>query len=139
MAWRAWAAALLLAAAHAAAAEESSAEMYTRLGAEVEARGDYLRAVEYYRKALLFDIGYGPALNRLGHALRRLAEIYAEEAVGVYEHALRRDPANARALREQGELLIWRGELARARANLRRLEGLDPEEAGILRRALERR
>jgi tetratricopeptide (TPR) repeat protein len=91
-------------------------------------RNDYRRAVQAYEQAIRLREAYPEAWNGLGFALRQQGKYH--EALRAYERALALQPDYAEALEYLGEALVRMGRLDDARSVLRRLEPLDPAEAG---------
>ncbi len=106
-------------------------------GVKAQARNDFQDAVRRYRKAVELKPDYPDALNNLGFSLRSIAKGYLEEADQAYQKALALKADHERALEYQGELYLWKGELAKAAENAKRLQRLNSKEAAALKQKLD--
>jgi tetratricopeptide (TPR) repeat protein len=113
-----------------------TAERYYNEGLEQQKRQDFVRAARAFQDALRLREAFPEAWNGLGFALRQQGKY--PEALRAYERALALRPNYAEALEYMGEALVRMGRLDDARVVLRRLEPLDPAEAGKLRALIER-
>ncbi|WP_234030128.1 tetratricopeptide repeat protein [Erythrobacter mangrovi] len=84
--------------------------------------GDVQGAIDAYESALAIDPGYAPVLLKLAEAARK--DGLQGKAIGYYREALDRDPRNFAAIAGEGEALVERGALEKARGNLAKLESL---------------
>ena len=84
--------------------------------------GDTQAAIDAYEAALVVDPGYTPIFIALAEAARR--DGLQGKAITYYREALSRDPGNFAALSGEGEALVEKGAVEKARANLTRLESL---------------
>ena len=84
--------------------------------------GDIQDAIDSFEAALAVDPGYTPLLLRLAEAAR--ADGLQGKAITYYREALAREPRNFEAMAGEGEALVERGALEKARANLAKLESL---------------
>ena len=84
--------------------------------------GDTQAATDAYEAALAVDPGYAPILLHLARAAR--AEQLQGKAIRYYRELLERDPRNFAAIAGEGEALLEKGAVEKARANLARLESL---------------
>lgn len=86
------------------------------------AAGQPQRAIDFFEAALVVDPAYTPLFIDLGEAARR--EGLQGKAIRYYREALRRDPENLAAISGEGEALVEKGAVEKARQNLARLERL---------------
>ena len=84
--------------------------------------GDTQAAIDAYEAALTVDPAYTPVLIRLAEAARQ--EQLQGKAIRYYREALTRDPGNIAAIAGEGEALVEKGALEKARRNLAKLESL---------------
>ena len=84
--------------------------------------GDIQGAIDSYEAALAVDPGFTPILLRLAEAAR--ADGLQGKAISYYREALTREPRNFEAMAGEGEALVERGAMEKARANLAKLESL---------------
>ena len=91
-------------------------------GDKALAADDAQGAIDSYEAALSIDPGYTPVLLKLAEAAR--AEELQGKAIGYYREALARDPKNFAAISGEGEALVEKGAIEKARRNLAKLESL---------------
>ena len=85
-------------------------------------QGDTQGAIDAYEAALAVDPAYAPILLRLAEAAR--ADQLQGKAIRYYREALTRDPRNLAAIAGEGEALMEKGAVEKARENLAKLESL---------------
>lgn len=85
-------------------------------------QGDVQGAIDAYEAALAVDPSYSPVLLKLAEAARK--DGLQGKAITYYREVLIRDPRNFSAMAGEGEALVERGALEKARGNLARLESL---------------
>jgi len=95
---------------------------YMQLGEAAQKRGELDLAADLYETSLAVDPRNGSAFI----ALAQIARVQAlpGKAIRLYREALILDPNNLDALAGQGEALIQRGAVEKARVNLSRIETL---------------
>lgn len=98
------------------------AAMLIAEGQAALASGQPQKAIDYFEAALVVDPGYTPLFVELGEAARR--EGLQGKAIAYYREALRREPENLAAISGEGEALVEKGAVEKARLNLARLEKL---------------
>jgi len=98
------------------------AAMLIAEGKAALAAGQPQRAIDYFEAALVVDPAYTPLFIDLGQAARR--EGMQGKAIRYYRDALRRDPDNLAAISGEGEALVEKGAVEKARGNLAKLEDL---------------
>ncbi len=84
--------------------------------------GDIQAAVDAFEAALAVDPGYTPIFLDLARAAR--ADRLQGKAIRYYREALTREPRNLAALAGEGEALVEKGAVEKARGNLAKLESL---------------
>ncbi len=89
-------------------------------------------ATDAYEAAFAVDPGYTPILLKLAEAAR--AEELQGKAIRYYREALARDPDNFEAISGEGEALLEKGAIEKARRNLARLESMCGEGCNETRR-----
>ncbi|MFN2100520.1 tetratricopeptide repeat protein [Altererythrobacter sp. MF3-039] len=96
-------------------------------------------ATDAYEAALAVDPAYTPILLKLAEAAR--AEDLQGKAIRYYREALVRDPDNFAAMSGEGEALLEKGAVEKARRNLAKLQSMCGERCNETQRlavALER-
>ncbi|WP_324827227.1 tetratricopeptide repeat protein [Qipengyuania zhejiangensis] len=86
------------------------------------AQGNVQNAIDAYEAAMAIDPGYTPILLKLAEAAR--ADKLQGKAIRYYREALNREPRNLAAIAGEGEALLEKGALEKARSNLAKLESL---------------
>lgn len=84
--------------------------------------GEVQEAIGAFEAALAVDPGYSAIYLDLAEAAR--ADGLQGKAIHYYRTALEREPANLAALTGEGEALVERGAMEKAKANLAKLESL---------------
>lgn len=84
--------------------------------------GDTQKAIDAYEAALTVDPGYTPLLVYLAEVAR--ADELQGKAIRYYREALAREPRNLAAIAGEGEALVEKGAVEKARGNLAKLESL---------------
>lgn len=91
-------------------------------GAEAERNGDLMLAIDLYEAALAVDPANADAYLALAHAAR--AQGLQGKAISYYREVLTMTPDSLGALSGEGEALVERGALEKARRNLAKLQDL---------------
>ena len=86
------------------------------------AAGQVQGAIDSFEAALAVDPGYTPVYLELGQAAR--AEGLQGKAIRYYRMALARDPKNLAAISGEGEALLEKGAVEKAKRNLAQLQSL---------------
>lgn len=84
--------------------------------------GQPQKAIDAFEAALAVDPAYTGAYLELAEAARR--EGLQGKAIRYYREALKRDPGNFEAISGEGEALVEKGAVEKARLNLAKLESL---------------
>ena len=98
------------------------AAMLIAEGRAALADGQTQAAIDAFEAALTVDPGYTPILLELARAAR--SDDLQGKAIRYYREALVRDPGNLAAIAGEGEALVEKGALEKAKANLAKLETL---------------
>lgn len=85
-------------------------------------RGETQAAVDAFEAALAVDPAYTPIFLHLAEAAR--VERLQGKAIRYYREALTREPRNLAAIAGEGEALVEKGAIEKARGNLAKLESL---------------
>ena len=86
------------------------------------AADDAQAAIDAYEAALAVDPAHTPILLKLAEAAR--AEELQGKAIRYYREALTRDPQNLAAISGEGEALVEKGAVEKARRNLAKLRSM---------------
>ena len=86
------------------------------------AAGEPAAAVDSFEAALAIDPGYTAVYLELGEAAR--AQGLQGKAIRYYREALERDPQNLAALSGEGEAMLEKGAVEKAKRNLAQLQSL---------------
>lgn len=86
------------------------------------AEGDAQAAIDAFETALALDPGHTPIFLELAAAAR--AQGMQGKAIRYYRETLARDPGNLAALSGEGEALVEKGALEKAKRNLAQLESM---------------
>ncbi len=84
--------------------------------------GDAQKAIDAYEAALAVDPAYTGVFVALAEAARR--EGLQGKAITYYREALARDPGNLAAIAGEGEALVEKGAVEKARLSLNKLESM---------------
>lgn len=84
--------------------------------------GDAQAAIDAYEAALVVDPGYTAVLLDLAQVARQ--QQLQGKAIRLYREALARDPNNLAAISGEGEALVEKGAVEKARRNLAKLESM---------------
>ena len=84
--------------------------------------GEAQDAIDAFEAALAVDPGYSPIFIELAQVAR--AEGLQGKAIRYYRETLERDPGNLVAISGEGEALVEKGALEKAKRNLSQLESL---------------
>lgn len=98
------------------------AVMLVEMGRGELAAGDVQGAIDFFESALAVDPGHTAIYLDLAEAAR--AQDLQGKAIHYYREALRREPANLAAISGEGEALLEKGAVEKARRNLARLQAL---------------
>ena len=91
-------------------------------GKSALAAGEVQGAIDSFEAALVIDPGYTQVYVELAEAAR--VQGLQGKAIHYYREALEREPGNLAALSGEGEALVEKGALAKARRKLAQLESL---------------
>jgi tetratricopeptide (TPR) repeat protein len=86
------------------------------------ASGDVQGAIDAFESALAVDPGYTAVYLDLGEAARH--EGLQGQAIHYYREALARDPQNLAAISGEGEAMLEKGAVEKAKRNLAKLQSL---------------
>lgn len=98
------------------------AAMLIAEGRAALAAGEPQDAIDAYEAALAVDPSYTPIFIELAEAAR--VEGLQGKAIRYYRETLTRDPGNLAAIAGEGEALVEKGALEKAKRNLAQLESL---------------
>lgn len=103
------------------------ARPYQNLAYSLQARGEYRRAVEYYRKSLAIS-PHPTALVNMGLCFEHLG--YYSDAAEAYSLALKMKPGTATLHADLAVALVHIGEFVAAQAHFEQAARLDPKNPG---------
>ena len=120
-------------------APNPAAVQLERQGQQQLAAGKVEEAIDTFESALAVDPSFSDLYLRLGEAARQQG--LQGKAIHYYREALTRDPANVAAVAGEGEALLEKGAVEKARRNLAQLQslcGANCPQAKELAAAIER-
>ena len=97
----------------------------------------YPQAQALFEQALAIDATLAEAHNNLAYVLRMQGPQNFAASLAHYDRAIALKPTLAQAYAYRGMLFVQQGDQARARADLARLQQLDPKLAPGLQRAID--
>jgi Flp pilus assembly protein TadD len=110
--------------AHSLQATPRSAKLHYNLGAVLEGRRDFAQASGEYKKAVVLEPHYEPALAGLGNVDLNLGR--AKEASQMFQKALQLKPDDVKTVTNYGTALQSLGEIDAAKAQYQRAISLAP-------------
>jgi protein O-mannosyl-transferase len=110
--------------AHSLQATPRSAKLHYNLGAVLEERRDFAQASGEYKKAVVLEPHYEPALAGLGNVDLNLGR--AKEASQMFQKALQLKPDDVKTVTNYGTALQSLGEIDAAKAQYQRAISLAP-------------
>jgi len=110
---------------------DNSYEIYEKMGYCSQRTGEYDQALDYYRKAELFDTPRPWLLKKIGLCYRNLKRY--EEAIGYYEQVLASEPENMNIQTVIGQCYLELGEYEKALERFYRVELLSSSSIRSLR------
>jgi tetratricopeptide (TPR) repeat protein len=109
---------------HVLATGQESKFAHNNLGLIQASRGDSVKGVEHFRRALEIDPAYANAHYNLGNVLSERAEL--DSAIRHFRRAIQIDPVHVNAYNNLGIALAKQGELEEAIRHFRRAIEIDP-------------
>lgn len=103
-------------------APDPRAAMLVAEGRSALTVGEPQKAIDAFEAALAVDPAYTAIYLEMAEAARR--EGLQGKAIRYYREALKRDPSNYNAISGEGEALVEKGAVEKARLNLAKLESL---------------
>ena len=103
-------------------APDPRAAAMVELGRAALASGNPEAAIDAFEAALALDPGHTPIFLELAKVAR--AQQLQGKAIRYYREALARDPGNLAAISGEGEALVEKGALEKAKVNLAKLESI---------------
>nr|WP_294777193.1 tetratricopeptide repeat protein [uncultured Flavobacterium sp.] len=108
---------------------DAEALKYYSLGLEVSKKGEFEKAIDYYKKALVFDAEFAFAYDNMGICYRRLNRF--DEAIEAYEKSLKIDPNGLMPLQNLGITYVYKKEFKKALKAYERLAKVDPNNPEV--------
>lgn len=102
---------------------------YYELGIEESKKGDYAKAIENYKKAVVFDKNFAFAYDNMGICYRRLNEY--DKAIDAYEKSLKIDPNGTMPLQNIAIVYSYKKEYKKAVKAFERLAKVDPKNPEV--------
>jgi tetratricopeptide (TPR) repeat protein len=96
--------------------------VFQEMGRDALAKGETQASIDAFEAALALDPAYTELYVDLGQASRQVG--LQGKAIGYYREALAREPRNFAAMSGEGEALLERGAVEKAKRNLAQLESL---------------
>lgn len=107
----------------------SEAIKYYNLGLDETKKENFEKAIEYYKKALVFDPNFAFAYDNIGINYRRLNKF--DEAIEAYEKSLEIDPTGIMPLQNLGIAYIYKKEYKKGVKAYERLAKVDPNNPEV--------
>jgi tetratricopeptide (TPR) repeat protein len=102
---------------------DSEALKYFNLGLDESKKEDFAKAIQYYKKAVVFDPEFVFAYDNMGICYRRLNQF--DEAIDAYEKSLKIDPNGTMPLQNIGIAYLYKKEYKKAIKAYEKLAKLD--------------
>jgi tetratricopeptide (TPR) repeat protein len=109
--------------------QNSEAIKYYNLGLEESKKENYEKAIEYYKKAVVFDPEFAFAYDNIGICSRMLNKF--DEAEDAYEKSLKIDPNGSMPLQNIAVVCIYKKEYKKAVRAYERLSKIEPENPEV--------
>ncbi|MBF6641010.1 tetratricopeptide repeat protein [Flavobacterium sp. J49] len=108
---------------------DSEALKYYNLGLEAGKNGDFEKAIDNYKKAVVFDPEFAFAYDNMGVCYRRLNRF--DDAIEAYEKSLKIDPNGQMPLQNIGIAYLYKKEYRKALKSYERLSKIDPNNPEV--------
>ena len=108
---------------------------YDQLGYAYYQKNDFIKEATAYGESLKLNLDNPDSLYNLAWNRQTLGKYH--EAIPLYEKALQLTPDDKETLYQLGLSYLAQGDTGKARVMARRLEPLDPGQAGLLRRLIK--
>ena len=102
---------------------------YYNLGLDEGKKENWQKAIDYYKKALVYDPEFAFAYDNIGICYRRLGKY--DEAIEAYESSLKIDPNGEMPLQNIGIAYIYKKEYKKAVKSYERLAKIDPKNPEV--------
>lgn len=102
---------------------------FYNLGLDAGQNGEFEKAIDYYKKALVFDGEFAFAYDNMGVCYRRLNKF--DEAIDAYEKSLKIDPNGLMPLQNIGVVYLYKKEYRKAIKSYERLSKIDPKNPEV--------
>lgn len=106
-------------------------------GVDAQRKEDYVKAIQFYQKALAANDEFPEAWNNLAYCNRMIAMSYLAKAGDAYDRALKFQPNFQDALEYQGEYFVTMGQLIKAFNNYQTLKQMNSEQASKVKHRLD--
>lgn len=107
----------------------SEAIKYYNLGLDESDKENYSKAIEYYKKAVVFDSDFAFAYDNIGICYRKLNKF--DEAIEAYEKSLKIDPNGKMPLQNIAIAYIYKKEYKKGLKAYEKLSKLDPNNPEV--------
>lgn len=102
---------------------------FYNLGLDEGKKENWQKAIDYYKKALVFDPEFAFAYDNIGICYRKLGKY--DEAIEAYESSLKIDPNGEMPLQNIGIAYVFKKEYKKAVKAYERLAKIDPENPEV--------
>lgn len=109
--------------------DDREAMKYYNLGLDEGKKENWEKAIEYYKKAIVFDSEFAFAYDNMGVCYRMLKKY--DEAIDAYEKSLRIDPNGEMPLQNIGIVYLYKKEYKKAVKAYERLAKVDPKNPEV--------
>jgi len=109
--------------------KNSDAIKYYNMGLAESRKEDYEKAIEYYKKAVVFDPEFAFAYDNIGISYRKLNKF--DEAIEAYEKSLKIDPKGATPLQNIAVAYLYKKDYKKAVKAYEKLAELDDQNPEV--------
>lgn len=102
---------------------------FYQLGLDETKKENFVKSIEHYKKALVYDSNFAFAYDNMGICYRRLNEF--DKAIDAYEKSLKIDPNGLMPLQNIAVVYLYKKEYKKAVKSYEKLSKLDPKNPEV--------